>query len=688
MKSIIDTASWVQTQNLLITHYRYSTVEFLWEENTSVAASTWERCITLQCILLSFTSFWVEHNLLELPIKNYQNILDKLVWINLRRHNAIAVTPQKFSSHNLLLISDTTFPSKGGRNRELQTAISTREVLRHNIPLVVPNVIVFASQSPFEYIKYNDSAFFIEQATTSTILIFARNNSVSIGSFFNEILNSKFDNSRSSWMVKISFTTLPTASVSSFNNLISFWEKLYTSFQFGGNEPIENPDFCGSSYKSTLSLYEDLSCETFKTYIDWTNCTDFKTCFNFYSFRLSITDAVTIEYPAQAIPFGQEEVHFGFQVLFPKVNLFDANLTAFLTPMTIDVWLYTFLSIFTISIWLVWLEGGLLRKILYWQFTVLFEQDEGYRFLKGGFWAKTIVIGWILSAILLRNFYSSSLYSMIAAEREPNDYPHTLQELLNDKDYQFLVPYDVSDEIWLIMFSFQAAEKSGQKLHLALHVARLYANIALNAYMFLVDNIEVLQNISLGKYARTHKHMYLGSKNSKLLGTDFGEYRTKAVDRKFVRFGVVCIRDCQANWNVPLMKQTWLHHMVPKQMPFLNMVKVWVINPPQYATFSFRKFLGWFVQSGLYEHSTKGSRMLSTLKIWQSINFRDSVGSMSNGSLFSYIFMTKRKRMFDNEEEPTQLSAFSGTFILTGVMLTVAVVILIYETLKPIMHII
>ncbi|CAL8127817.1 unnamed protein product [Orchesella dallaii] len=555
MENIVQTASWLQTQNLLITHYRYSTIEFLWEENTTVAASTWERCIILQCILLSFTSFWVERNLLELPIKNYQSILDKLVWINLRRHNAIAVTPQKFSSHNLLLISDTTFPSKGGRNRELQTEISTREVLRRSIPMVVPNTIVFENQSPIEYAKYNDSAFFVEQATTSTILIFARENSVSIGSFFNGILEHKFDQEQLSRVFITSFTTIPTASVSSFNNLIRFWEKLHTSFQFGGSETIANAGFCG------LSL------------------------------RLSVEDALKIEFPAQVFPFGHEEIDFKFQVLFPKVNLFDANLSAFLTPMTVDVWFCTFLTIFTISVWLVWLEGGLLRKVLYWQYTVLLEQDAGYGFRKGGFWAKTIVIGWMLSAILLRNFYNSSLYSMIAAEREPNDYPHTLQELLDDKDFEFLVPsgYRVYDAFLYLMSNIQDAKDTRQIPNFQLYLAKLYASIAQKACIFNGDNIEALQCISIGR----------------------------------------------------------------------------------------------FVQSGLHERSLEHLKKLTTLENWQSINSRDSFADMSTGSLFSYLFMIERKKVLDDEEKPTKLSAFRGTIILTGIMLYVALFILIFEIMKP-----
>ncbi|CAL8127814.1 unnamed protein product [Orchesella dallaii] len=685
MSDIAETASWLQIRNILTSHFRNSTIEFLWEENTSIATSTFEHCIILQCILLIFNSWWIEKKTFDLAFQKNQNRLEKRTWSYLRHKNALIVTQQKFSHQNLLLISDTTFPAKQGRNREIETEVSLFDFDTKSMPILIPTVIVFTCPHQIELTKYNAKDWFVELAVTSSILIFANSldNFVYIGSFVNAMSNYKKDKERRFWMVKISLTKISSLSGLSYTQLFAFWIQLHAKFHYEWKESTANQCLSLSSYKNPLAFHGDQSCETYKTYVDLTNCTDFKTCYKFFSGRLKLRNMEKVYYLEKVFPFGHDQIDFLFQVLFPKVHLFDVNLSAFLSPMTMDVWVCTFLTIFTISIWLVWREGELLRQVLYWQYTVLLEQDEEYRLRKGGFWAKAIVIGWILSAILLRNFYNTSLYSMIAAEPEPNDYPHTLQEILDDKNFEILVPNDVYYEIWSLMLNVQVLENTGKKLDIQLHVAKLYANITLKACTFNGDNIETLQNISKGNYGRTYCNTYNGSKKSQLLGADFRNRRTQTVERKYDRFGIVCMRNCHTNWNIPLLNQAWMHRMVPKQMPFLNKVKVWVQNYAQFATHSFHKFLGRFVQSGLYERSIEGFRMLETLRNWQSINMRLSDRGMNNGSLFSYLLMMERKRVYDDEEKPTKLSSLRGTIILTWVMLSVALAILIFEVAKP-----
>ncbi|CAL8127808.1 unnamed protein product [Orchesella dallaii] len=541
--------SWLQIQNILITHFQNSTIEFLWEENTPISASTLVRCMKLQCILLLFNSLWLQRKTHNLPFDDKHDLLQKFCWINLRRSNAIALIPQKYSPHNLLLFSDSTFPSKVGRNRELQTSIFKFQIYNSSTPIFIPNAIVFNSPYPIDQTKYIEEALFVEPAVTSAILIFANSqeNVVKIGSLANGISNYQYDKERHFWMVKISFQNILRYAASSYTDLVSFWENIHSNFHFGPKVSNENTCISLASYKNPLAFYDDQSCETFRTYITWSNCTDFKTCYHFYSKRLKLINLRDWYNLRQFFPFGHNLINLGFQVLFPKVNLFDANLTAFLSPLTMNVWLCTLLSIISISIWLIWLEGGLLRKILYWQFTVLFEQDEGYRFRKGGFWAKIIVIGWILSSILLRNFYNSSLYSMIAAEREPNNYPHSLQELLGHKDFQFLVHDEACFDIWFLLTDFQAAESSGYELNLPLQVAKLYASITLKAScMFPNENVETLQNVSIGNYARTYYYNYTGSEKSKLLDTDFVFLILNSWKEKLANLGLFACRIVKA----------------------------------------------------------------------------------------------------------------------------------------------
>jgi len=56
----------------------------------------------------------------------------------------------------------------------------------------------------------------------------------------------------------------------------------------------------------------------------------------------------------------------------------------------------------------------------------------------------------------------------------------------------------------------------------------------------------------------------------------------------------------------------------------------------------------------------------------------DSTG-MSNGSLFSYIYLAERKGAVEYILEPTKMNAFRGTFYLTSAMLNFSVMVLMLE---------
>ncbi|CAL8127805.1 unnamed protein product [Orchesella dallaii] len=76
-------------------------------------------------------------------------------------------------------------------------------------------------------------------------------------------------------------------------------------------------------------------------------------------------------------------------------------------------------------------------------------------------------------------------------------------------------------------------------------------------------------------------------------------------------------------------------------MPFFNKVEVWFQDYAQFATQSFHKFLGRYVDSGLYERSTSDFKMLNTLKHWRSIGDTYSGGSMNN-VIFGLVFLARQ----------------------------------------------
>jgi len=84
-----------------------------------------------------------------------------------------------------------------------------------------------------------------------------------------------------------------------------------------------------------------------------------------------------------------------------------------------------------------------------------------------------------------------------------------------------------------------------------------------------------------------------------------------------------------------------------------------------------------YVQSGLYDFSNKKFRM------WKQFEFqkrlRNDNSGLSNGSLFSYIFLDKKKIVIENVVEPTKTSTFRGTFYIACTMLSFSALAFILE---------
>jgi len=358
------------------------------------------------------------------------------------------------------------------------------------------------------------------------------------------------------------------------------------------------------------------------------------------------------------------------------VKLFDTNTSEFLTPFELHVWLSVVLAITTIAVWIVWKEKELWAHVLHWQYATLLEQSEERNLRVNWGWGKFLVVTWIFSTILLRNFYTSSLYSLLAAERVPTDFPSSMVEIIDSADYQLLMPLEICENILLKVGLFQYFEELKSKRNLPKELVLFYPKI-LRKSSCAADE-EVIQkamqngNVNVSYYLSKPHHP------TSSLGVDVIDFIAAFEERNFVKVGIACKHNCEGNWNADREKPQ--HRIIPKQTPFYRIFEFWILYRPSFASNSFSAFLELLTQSGLHEFLVSQYRLWGQFEIQKRLGYKYS--GMNNGSLFSYVFLANRKRVEEEDMEPTTISVFRGTLILTSGMLSLAVLAFIFELWK------
>ncbi|CAL8131035.1 unnamed protein product [Orchesella dallaii] len=651
-----EAATWTHTQEILLDHFQEATVNFVWEKgNLASITSVFLQCIIIHCALLSFDWSKLRKKIRASREKTYEHILK----------GSTRAKPG-FSSPDLLLVSNSKFPAASKwKNHALQIAIKERE-LEH--PLKIPSaVLLFTNFSELE--KSDGVSRAVTSLFSTSLLIFVdsfNNSAVKIGCFacgssFTMMLHPKYVQAYS-----LTFQKVSNKSIQSFETLILFWQKIHSTINFDSVPP--NWTCLKKSQRNDI-------CQIFKTYCQYKNCSEVEkfTYFHIGIVGVYLTSTSTFHFLRQIYPFGPQITEYKLQIIFPKMQFLDSNLSAFLTPFAGTIWLYILIAIAVVSIWVKVIEKGKAFQVIYWQISVLLEQDAEWktRTRKSG---KLIITIWIISLYFLREFYNSSLYSMMAAEKEPNDYPLDINATLNRNDFDIILLQSIQSEIHNVLYP--SYKKSPTPLEL------LWKNILKKSYTIRVygntSYIQTLQAASSGNYTPIN-YCSPGA----LSDPQYPIFECVTKERKFPKFGIMCEGNCEGYYSVVLSEKQNMHRKI-QQKPFFKNIKLWSHGLFNFATLSFPKFLGSFVQSGLYEVIMKRHRMLKHLKEMQNLNQKGEMG-MSNGSLFSYMLLANSSRFGNFDEEATKLTAFTGTILICSLILGAALIALgaeLYQFLR------
>lgn len=116
-----------------------------------------------------------------------------------------------------------------------------------------------------------------------------------------------------------------------------------------------------------------------------------------------------------------------------KVAGHQNSISALLKPFKLETWLI-FLSAFSLYLIIYFLKETFSLRWLLWLYATTFEQGDNFNWWKNRKWSGylfLLVSCWLFQVFLLRNYYTSTMYSEITKEPAPNYLPSGVLDLFD-----------------------------------------------------------------------------------------------------------------------------------------------------------------------------------------------------------------------------------------------------------------
>ncbi|CAL8127753.1 unnamed protein product [Orchesella dallaii] len=652
----------------LVDRFGGSTVEFLWDENNPLTLSILAQCIIFQCILLHFNSFELEPKL-QLKILNNMNPFGRNLAIEfILESNFQTFLAHRHSSHEIIVVSDSSFPSVNQTGRLLHFTLNGVPKHHHR---KYPSVII--SRVLDQPAVVNDPKnWHVSLISASSILLFVatEKNEIKIAYV------ASLDRYISQFKLQIKTVKISPNDLTSILNLRLLWEKLQLKIHFQ-TEPEPTKLHCSSTHSYAYApIMNEETCVFKQAFFQFVNCSNLDRCDSIHKWNFFIKLNNPDYGSFQIFPFAQSHIDFTMQILFPKESFFDSNLTAFLNPFNLQVWITCLIALATVSLWLIGGERQSVYSILFWQPSIVLEQSA-QRLINVGPRGSSVIGLWMLVLFFTKQFYGSSLYSFMTTEKEVNEFPISIHQVLLRSDYYLFTPRSFISRLHAIGANMMPHQV----------LFHFYLRI-ISKSLFNIDHsdtdfeIAALQNASHGKFVQVISvSVNRGFDRSTTLSSVLTQAfrNTKRLYIKLERFVTICEGNCMD--GAGFFGQTGLNRRTTKERPVLIYYQFWFQVEPNFQTFRFAKFLSRFVSCGLYQLEFERFKKLQQFKLLSRLKNSTKRG-WSNGSLFSYSFLDQRIRErceVEKVENPMKIAALKGTFILVGILGIIAMIALILE---------
>ncbi|CAL8128504.1 unnamed protein product [Orchesella dallaii] len=517
-------------------------------------------------------------------------------------------------SKELLFILDSIIPKKNLNIRSLQS-ITTEENDNSNYyekPFELPTIFLQAITGQFDQLSdfTGNRRLSYPLLSTVPIVFIYLDSELSLGIGCFTCVSYPLQDAAGSGRFRDKVANVP-ATFLSVENLTKFWLQTHSRLNIGRESSIRYCQKLVSQNKPTSSTGVGENCEVYEAFFRYINYSSFEKCELFFVNRFQLFPKPIMVFNYKDTFFSTAQYHLEFSFQFLTPN-----------PNFLDPTPVSYMSRFKSEVWFVNLLAGC--GVLIWLTLVeknTFESayffrslalfEQGYRLLRSGLRGKMLIIMWIFSALVLRQLYCSCLYSFLTTEQSPHNVPGSVDEAADRKDFDLIMPISFSSS----------------------HLIPLIA--------------KPLKNQSQDEVA---------------------------TQRKFSKVALMCEGDCDSKRNVALVNQKTMFQIVPKQEPFFKRFEFWTVASSNFATLRFRRFLGTFVHSGIYDFAINRYQMWQKFKLLVALNINENLG-MSNGSLFSYIFLADKCESSSRKGTPLRLKAMTGPLSMVGLQIIVAVLV-------------
>ncbi|CAL8130421.1 unnamed protein product [Orchesella dallaii] len=370
-----------------------------------------------------------------------------------------------------------------------------------------------------------------------------------------------------------------------FGDLVRFWKKLHLNLYYGKEQLMIN---WPAMVFQSLGQFQLESCELYGSYFRYINCSNFESCATNHHKRIKLFKTQKcVDYPDEVLPFGATDVDYTFQVITPKSNFLDANFGAFLSPLTLPLWILTFTAAFVLFCLLFYLEKEKLNEVVLWLLSIFLEQSRNPRLLNWKRLSKAVLHMWMFCSLSLTQSYTSNLYSFLTSERQPTGIPRYMRELVDSKIFDIVVPYWFCDELNLMLWRDYS--------NLPPQLSRLYFKICQKSYEIMSNSeIDTIENFRNGIAINVYMYNSTRIENATtLLDITRTGFRTTKLTKRFQDFAVICKEKCGDLWKLTFNVNTNWHLIERKEYPFVRSKSLWTIDHYlNIKTSPFRNFLG------------------------------------------------------------------------------------------------
>ncbi|CAL8132774.1 unnamed protein product [Orchesella dallaii] len=680
MASTNNTVTWTGVETILINHFRDSTTEFVWEEQSKVARMAFTKCIILQCVILNFDWLKLQQSVQTATPKPFKRNPSKATYEYILEANARILSSKKYSISDIFLISDSTFASHlWNRIPQITTTNFEKKHGRKYPSVIALNGRYNQTQHSLD----DNDILYITPSFSSQILLFVsiEENDVRMG-IVSSLCAGRYCRNFNGILFELRFHRIPNVPKVSMKHIQDYWERIHSNTIYKTN--VTNTNRCMSLFSLKISKTKSLflECEIYEMYFEYVNCTGFGDChYIIHHGKLSLISNFISDIPPYSymFPFTQYSVDYTFEVLLPRTHFFDANLTAFLSPFTYQIWLCMVTAILSVSIWLIFARKQCFQEVALWQFSSILEQDGNGLVNKKVLKGFTLTTLWCFLLFSMRQFYCSSLYSFMTAKMDPKNFPKSIADLKNRSDFDLVFPFDVVHT----MTNIGKEPKLSRKLVDTYLYLFSKAFITTARFNGITSVAETLLNISEAKDIRVRTYEETAYQDTQFLHdiifeATFNMEPNKVVNlRKFVS---ICQFDCVA--TMELFGKPRFIRKPFKPESLLRLVKFWIQFEPNIATFRFSRFLSSVVQAGLHDFANNHYEKFERLKLL------DSIGELRKGELnrrkgfFSLTFLGGNANV-NNQEISGDLHAFGGVFIVSALVLTLAMFVFMLEVYLP-----